>query len=91
VRMNFRYKTTYGANTPEADERLILDGMIGDNTLFIRGDETEASWKIITPILEFWKTCGNQGMSEYQSGSWGPLDSDHLLWKNNHQWRKPGP
>jgi len=91
VRMNFRYKTTYGSNTPEAYERLILDGMIGDNTLFIRGDETEASWKIITPILEFWKTCGNQGMSEYQSGSWGPLDSDHLLWKNNHQWRKPGP
>jgi len=91
VRMNFRYKTTYGSNTPEAYERLILDGMVGDNTLFIRGDETEASWKIITPILEFWKTCGNQGMSEYQSGSWGPLDSDHLLWKNNHQWRKPGP
>ena len=91
VRMNFRYKTTYGSNTPEAYERLILDAMIGDNTLFIRGDETEASWKIITPILDFWESCGNQGMAEYQSGSWGPLDADQLLWRNNHQWRKPGP
>ena len=91
VRMNFRYKTTYGSNTPEAYERLILDAMIGDSTLFIRGDETEASWKIVTPILEFWKSCGNQGMAEYQSGSWGPLEADQLAWENNHQWRKPGP
>ncbi|MCB1121406.1 MAG: glucose-6-phosphate dehydrogenase, partial [Verrucomicrobiae bacterium] len=91
VRMNFRYKTTYGSNTPEAYERLILDAMIGDSTLFIRGDETEASWKIVTPILDFWKNCQNQGMTEYQSGSWGPLESDQLLWDNNHKWRKPGP
>ena len=91
VRMNFRYKTTYGSNTPEAYERLILDAMIGDSTLFIRGDETEASWKIVTPILDFWKTCGNEGMAEYQSGSWGPLESDQLLWQSNNQWRKPGP
>lgn len=91
VRMNFRYKTTYGSNTPEAYERLILDAMIGDNTLFIRGDETEASWKIVTPILDFWKTCQSGGLAEYQSGSWGPLESDQLVWENNHQWRKPGP
>jgi glucose-6-phosphate 1-dehydrogenase len=91
VRMNFRYKTTYGSNTPEAYERLILDAMIGDSTLFIRGDETEASWKVVTPILEFWESCGTQGMAEYQSGSWGPLEADQLAWKNNHQWRKPGP
>lgn len=91
VRMNFRYKTTYGSNTPEAYERLILDAMIADHTLFIRGDETEASWKIVTPILDFWTSCGNQGIADYQSGSWGPLESDQLLWDNNHRWRKPGP
>lgn len=91
VRMNFRYKTTYGSNTPEAYERLILDAMIGDSTLFIRGDETEASWRIVTPILDFWKNCRNEGMAEYPSGSWGPLESDQLLWEQNHQWRKPGP
>ena len=49
VKMHFRYATTFGSNTPEAYERLILDAMIGDGTLFIRGDETEASWKLIDP------------------------------------------
>jgi len=91
VRMNFRYRTTYGSNTPEAYERLILDAMVGDSTLFIRGDETEASWSIITPILDFWKQSGNDGMGEYQSGSWGPLEAEQLLWTKQHQWRRPGP
>ena len=51
VKMHFRYATTFGSNTPEAYERLILDAMIGDSTLFIRGDETEASWKLLSPVL----------------------------------------
>lgn len=91
VKMHFRYKTTYGSNTPEAYERLILDAMIGDSTLFIRGDETEASWKIITPILEAWQVLGSRGMETYSAGSWGPLAAEQLLWKRQHQWRKPGP
>src|SRR5262249_35552105 len=49
VKMSFRYATTFGSNTPEAYERLVLDAMIGDSTLFIRGDETEASWKLCSP------------------------------------------
>jgi glucose-6-phosphate 1-dehydrogenase len=65
--------------------------MIGDSTLFIRGDETETSWKIITPILEAWQALGTRGMETYAAGSWGPLAADHLLWRRNHQWRKPGP
>lgn len=91
VKMHFRYRTTFGSNTPEAYERLILDAMIGDSTLFIRGDETEASWNIITPILEGWEALGTRGMDSYAAGSWGPLASDQLLWKHQHQWRKPGP
>lgn len=91
VKMHFRYRTTYGSNTPEAYERLILDAMIGDSTLFIRGDETEASWRIITPILEAWQSLGTRGMENYAGGSWGPLAADQLLWKRSHQWRKPGP
>ncbi|HYP18318.1 MAG TPA: glucose-6-phosphate dehydrogenase, partial [Opitutus sp.] len=58
VKMNFRYSTTFGSNTPEAYERLVLDAMIGDGTLFIRGDETEASWSLCTPILESWAAAG---------------------------------
>lgn len=91
VKMHFRYKTTYGSNTPEAYERLILDAMIGDSTLFIRGDETEASWRIMTPILEAWQALGSRGMDTYAAGSWGPLAAEQLLWKRQHQWRKAGP
>jgi glucose-6-phosphate 1-dehydrogenase len=90
VKMHFRYATTFGSNTPEAYERLILDAMIGDSTLFIRGDETEASWKLITPILEHWQECGQNGIAEYAAGSWGPLESERLLWEKGHQWRRSG-
>ncbi|MBK1878904.1 glucose-6-phosphate dehydrogenase [Pelagicoccus mobilis] len=89
VKMHFRYSTTFGSNTPEAYERLVLDAMIGDGTLFIRGDETEASWNLITPLHEFWKSEGQRGMESYASGSWGPNASDRMLWQNSHEWRRP--
>ena len=91
VKMNFRYATTFGSNTPEAYERLILDAMVGDSTLFIRGDETEASWKLVTPVLEFWEASGKRGLETYPAGSWGPLASERLLWDNGHAWRRAGP
>ena len=90
VKMHFRYATTFGSNTPEAYERLILDAMVGDSTLFIRGDETEASWKLCTPVLKHWQEHGNHGVASYASGSWGPLESEHLLWENGDKWRRPG-
>ena len=89
VKMNFRYATTFGSNTPEAYERLFLDAMIGDSTLFIRGDETEASWKLYTPVLDFWRAQGRVGMDRYAAGSWGPPSADTLLGKNGHVWRQP--
>ncbi|HVT74717.1 MAG TPA: glucose-6-phosphate dehydrogenase [Lacunisphaera sp.] len=89
VKMNFRYATTFGSNTPEAYERLVLDAMIGDGTLFIRGDETERSWQLITPILEHWAAQGRQGMDSYPAGSWGPASSAALLAANGHLWREP--
>jgi len=89
VRMHFRYSTTFGSNTPEAYERLVLDAMVGDSTLFIRGDETEASWKLITPLHEFWSSVGRRGMETYAGGSWGPLAAERLLWERNHEWRRP--
>lgn len=89
VKMNFRYATTFGSNTPEAYERLVLDAMIGDGTLFIRGDETERSWQLITPILEHWAKEGRNGMGSYPAGSWGPAGSAALLGANGHTWREP--
>lgn len=89
VKMNFRYATTFGSNTPEAYERLVLDAMIGDGTLFIRGDEAETSWKLCTPILESWAAAAREGMDSYAAGSWGPPSSEALLAKNDHVWRQP--
>jgi glucose-6-phosphate 1-dehydrogenase len=89
VKMNFRYATTFGSNTPEAYERLVLDAMIGDGTLFIRGDEAETSWKLYTPVLDYWKAQGQKGMDSYPSGSWGPKSADALLASQHHTWREP--
>ena len=89
VKMNFKYATTFGSNTPEAYERLVLDAMIGDGTLFIRGDETERSWQLITPIHEHWAKQGRNGLDGYVSGSWGPKSADDLLAANGHNWREP--
>lgn len=89
VKMHFRYSTTFGSNTPEAYERLVLDAMIGDGTLFIRGDETEASWGLITPLHDFWKSEGQRGIENYSSGAWGPSGADRMLWQSGHEWRRP--
>src|SRR6185295_12064245 len=89
VKMSFRYATTFGSNTPEAYERLVLDAMIGDGTLFIRGDEALASWRLYTPVLEAWAAAGREGMDTYASGSWGPTNAEALLKKNGREWRQP--
>lgn len=89
VKMRFGYRTTFGSNTPEAYERLVLDAMIGDGTLFIRGDETVESWKLITPVLEHWKELGDSGLESYAAGSWGPDAAEALLKTTGHNWRRP--
>ncbi|MGA1205855.1 MAG: glucose-6-phosphate dehydrogenase [Opitutales bacterium] len=90
VKMHFKYASTFGSNTPEAYERLILDAIIGDSTLFIRGDETEASWKLITPVHEAWDSQKKEGLCSYPAGSWGPAEAEELLKTNGHQWRQIG-
>jgi len=89
VKMSFRYATTFGSNTPEAYERLVLDAMIGDGTLFIRGDEAETSWKLYTPVLDYWRSKGRDGMEEYPAGSWGPRGAETLIAARGHAWRQP--
>jgi glucose-6-phosphate 1-dehydrogenase len=89
VKMTFRYATTFGSNTPEAYERLVLDAMIGDSTLFIRGDETETSWKLYTPVLDYWRSVGREGMELYAAGSWGPASADTLIAARGQEWRQP--
>ncbi len=89
VKMRYGYRTTFGSNTPEAYERLVLDAIVGDGTLFIRGDEAETSWQLYTPVLEAWAAAGRTGVGSYPAGSWGPACAEALLAEQGHEWRKP--
>ncbi|MDI3290616.1 glucose-6-phosphate dehydrogenase [Polyangium sp. 15x6] len=87
VAMDFRYGTAFGSSTPEAYERLILDAMRGDATLFTRADEVEAQWGFIDPILAGWRDQ-DAPVATYEAGSWGPREADRLLVPGD-KWRKP--
>jgi len=86
VKMDFRYGTTFGDQEPEAYERLLLDVMAGDATLFIRRDAVEASWTWITNILDAWQQHGGSTLPEYPAGSWGPSEADRLIGAER-RWR----
>jgi len=87
VNMEFRYGTSFMSQSPEAYERLILDAMRGDATLFTRNDEIEALWGIIDPILTAWHEDTTSPIAEYPSGSQGPREADALL-EEGRRWRR---
>jgi glucose-6-phosphate 1-dehydrogenase len=87
VSMDFRYSSTFGASSPEAYERLLLDVMVGDATLFMRRDMVEASWKWITPILERWQIQDPPRIGTYAAGDWGPREADELIAATGRKWR----
>ena len=89
VKMAFHYNAEFGAYTPEAYERLLLEAMAGDATLFIRRDEVEAAWKIVDPIREAWQGRDLTNKEFYSAGTWGPEASQVLLAQNQHVWRTP--
>ncbi|HET7481902.1 MAG TPA: glucose-6-phosphate dehydrogenase [Actinomycetota bacterium] len=77
VKMNFDYETEFGSGTPEAYERLLLDAMLGDATLFMRSDEIEQAWEIMDPVLQYWGRGGTP--ATYKPGSWGPRSANEIL------------
>jgi glucose-6-phosphate 1-dehydrogenase len=87
VRMDFRYGTAFGGETADAYERLLLDAMLGDGTLFARRDEVEEAWRIVDSIVAGWKQSQRRP-AEYVAGTWGPEAADRLL-TAGRQWRKP--
>ena len=87
VDMNFNYGDAFSAPSPEAYERLLLDVMAGDASLFMRRDAVEASWAWITDVLDGWNAQGSQLLSEYPAGTWGPVEADKLISTDGHQWR----
>jgi glucose-6-phosphate 1-dehydrogenase len=85
VALDFFYKTTFNVEPPEAYERLIYDAMIGDQTLFIRGDEAEAAWAVIDPIAQAWASSKTPPQ-EYAPGSWGPKRGQDLIEHDGRRW-----
>jgi len=89
VRMHFSYDSEFGAYTPEAYERLLLEAIAGDATLFIRRDEVETAWQIVDSIRAGWQSLPLTNREFYAAGTWGPIAADDLLAQLGHAWREP--
>ena len=89
VKMDFNYGTSFGKASPEAYERLLLDAMAGDATLFARRDEVEEAWRFIDDIEAAWDGEGEQPrLFFYPAGSWGPTEADQLIGEDSRAWRR---
>jgi glucose-6-phosphate 1-dehydrogenase len=88
VQMDFQYGEAFGDQSPEAYERLLLDVMAGDATLFMRRDAVEASWAWVTGILDAWSKSGQRWLPEYPAGSWGPVEADRMIQGDGRRWRE---
>jgi glucose-6-phosphate 1-dehydrogenase len=86
VKMEFRYAESFGGEPPSAYETLLLDCMLGDQTLFNREDAVEVAWQLLTPVIKQWKEDGLKGLQFYEAGSWGPAAADALLERDGRRW-----
>jgi glucose-6-phosphate 1-dehydrogenase len=90
VNMDFRYGASFGVQLAEAYERLILDCILGDSTLYARADMTERGWELVMPLLEEWgRDPRGADFPNYEAGSWGPEASSRLLEAAQRKWRRP--
>jgi glucose-6-phosphate 1-dehydrogenase len=87
VNMDFLYDTSFADAAPEAYERLLLDAMFGDSTLFTRKDEVETAWALVSSILRVWDR-GRGSLPTYEAGSWGPAEADELIERDGFSWRR---
>jgi glucose-6-phosphate 1-dehydrogenase len=88
VTLDFRYTEVFGGQPPEAYERLLLDAIHGDTTLYARGDWVEEAWKLLEPVLTAWKSA--PPAASYEAGTWGPQEADTFItgW-DGWAWRNP--
>ena len=89
VKMDFKYGSLFGSASPEAYERLLLDVMTGDATLFMRRDAVEAAWRWVMPVLDHWAAQTAAPLPSYPGGSWGPAEADALITVTGRTWRTP--
>lgn len=89
VDMDFRYETAFGQPQGEAYGRLLMDCMLGDQSLFTRDDEVEASWRALTPVLEVWDApAAPDSIPLYEAGTWEPVEAELLLERDGRRWRR---
>ncbi len=87
VNMDFKYGSAFKAPAPDAYERLILDAMLGDSTLFTRSDEVEAQWSLIDPVIASWAAGQGGFIEQYRAGTWGPKEADDFIAADGRKWR----
>lgn len=86
TQMHFRYPEAFVAENPSAYERLLQDCMLGDQTLFIRSDEVDASWRLVTSVLQGWKDAPPPKFPNYKAGTWGPVEADEWMKEQGRAW-----
>ena len=89
VEMDFDYGRAFGGEPPEAYERLLLDAMKGDATLYARGDWVDMAWELLDPVLEAWREGDPKKFPNHEAGTWGPPEADTLLERDGRLWRQP--
>jgi glucose-6-phosphate 1-dehydrogenase len=89
VTMDFGYGHAFTESSPEAYERLLLDVLLGEPSLFPKNDEVELSWEILDPVLEHWGKSDDPPLEKYKAGSWGPASSEEMLGRTGRHWRRP--
>ena len=87
VNMDFSYSEAFTEQSPEAYERLILDALLDESSLFPTNSEVERSWEILDPVLDYWAEQGRP--DDYAAGTWGPASADRMLAKDGRVWRRP--
>jgi len=89
VDMRFSYRDSFDGPTPAAYEMLLLDIMRGDATLFMRADQVEAAWSVLTPVLDAWGSVPPIDFPNYQAGTWGPEAAEALIARDGRSWLQP--
>jgi glucose-6-phosphate 1-dehydrogenase len=89
VEMDFDYHQAFGGEPPEAYERLLLDVMKGDATLYARGDWVDLAWELLEPVLQAWGSGDPRKFPNYEAGNWGPAEADTLIERDGRAWRRP--
>jgi glucose-6-phosphate 1-dehydrogenase len=88
INLDFLYGLSFGVDQPEAYERLLMDCMLGDSTLFTRGDEVETAWALLAPILDAWEDTPASDFPNYPAGTWGPEAAHTLIEEDGRRWRR---